>query len=72
MDIGGVAQASVARSVEQSQGGIAIKVMSEQMQEDRELVGQILSGGQQIAAQVYNGHGQVVPTPAGASIDMQM
>ena len=42
------------------------------MKDEKELVGQILGSGQQIAAQVYNGHGQVVPTPAGANIDMQM
>jgi hypothetical protein len=72
MDIGSVVQASVAQSVEQAQSSTAIKVMSQQMKDEKELVGQILGSGQQIAAQVYNGHGQVVPTPAGANIDMQM
>jgi hypothetical protein len=72
MDIGGVVQATVAQSVEQAQSGLATRMMSEMMHDEKDMVSQILSGGQQISSQVYNGHGQVVPTPAGANIDMQM
>ena len=70
MNIGSVVSATVAQSVDQTQSSIATKVMKEQMRSEQELVGELLGSGQQISSQVYNGHGQVVPTPAGANVDM--
>jgi hypothetical protein len=72
MDIGSVVQASVTQSVQQVQSGTAIKVMADEMHDEKDLVSQIIGGGQQIASQLYNGHGQVVPTSEGANVDLQM
>lgn len=71
MDIGGVIESSAARAAANVQPGAAIQDVRDDMQKSKELVAEILSSGQQISSQVYDGHGQVVPTPAGSNVDMQ-
>ncbi|HTX98816.1 MAG TPA: hypothetical protein VMG09_02215 [Bacteroidota bacterium] len=51
------------------QQGIAVRVLKDQMNEQKDLVSQIVTGPQQVPSQVYDGHGQIVPTPAGSSVD---
>lgn len=72
MDAGGVIEAGMARPLMDVQQGIAVRVLKDQMEEQKELVAQIVNGPEQVASQVYNSHGQVVPTPAGTSVDTRM
>jgi hypothetical protein len=69
MDIGGVVEAGMARPNIDVQQVIALRVVRDQMEEQKDLVAQVVNGPQQVASQVYDGHGQVVPTPAGSSVD---
>ncbi len=69
MDIGGVIEAGMVRPLVDVQQGIALRVLKGEMDNQKELVAQIVTGPQQVASQVYNGHGQIVPTPAGSSVD---
>ncbi len=71
MDIGGVVEAGMARPLMDVQQVITLRVARDQMEEQKDLVAQIVNGPDQVASQVYNGHGQVVPTPAGSSVDMR-
>ena len=69
MDIGGVIESAAARPLVDVQQGIALRVMKDQMSEQKDLVAEIINGPEQIASQIYNGHGQIVPTPSGSSVD---
>lgn len=72
MDAGGVIEAGMARPLMDVKQAIAVKVLKEEMEEQKKLVSQIVNGPDQVASQVYNSHGEVVPTPAGTSVDARV
>jgi hypothetical protein len=58
------------RPIGSVQEEIALKVINEQKNSDKELVAELMERPQQIPAQVYNSNGQVIPSPSGSSVDV--
>ena len=71
MDAVGLVASAATRSLQEGQGqaGLTVRILRDEIQNDKDLVAQVVSGSQQISSQIYNGHGQVVPAPAGANVD---
>ncbi len=72
MDIGGVVEAAMVRPLVDVQQGIAVRVLRDEMDNQKELISQIVNGPQQVASQIYDGHGQIVPAPAGGSVNARV
>ena len=62
--------AAQIRPIGSVQEQIAVKVINDQMDNDKELVSELIERPQQVSAQVYNSHGQVTPSPSGTSVDL--
>ncbi len=72
MDIGGVIEAGMVRPLVDVQQAIAVRVLKNEMDNQKELISQVVTGPQQVSSQIYNGHGEIVPTPAGTSVDARV
>ena len=62
--------AAQIRPIGSVQEEIAVKVINDQKNSDKELVSELMERPEQISAQVYNSHGQVIPSPSGSSVDV--
>jgi hypothetical protein len=71
MMVDSMVMAAASQPLQSPQPEIAMRVMKSVMESEQDLVAQILNVPGQISSQVYNGHGQVIPTPAGSNVDMK-
>lgn len=71
MDVAAAVESAALQAIGGSQQSSAVRVLRNEMQEQKELVSEIINGPQQVASQIYNSHGQVIPTPSGSSVDMR-
>jgi hypothetical protein len=72
MSYDGMLMAAASQPLQSAQPEITLRVLKSVMESEKDLVTQILNVPGQISSQVYNGHGQVVPTPAGSNVDARV